>query len=467
MISAGRRGTTSLPGHEDTIVAQGTAAGRAAIAVIRLSGPAALRIARMVLTPWPLPARAPTLCAAINPRDGSLIDHPLVTVFEAPRSYTGEHLVEISSHGGYIVPATFIAALVDAGARPALPGEFTRRAVLNGKLDLVQAEAVGDLIDARSDAMRRTALVQLEGGLSTRVLALREALLQVEALLAYDIDFPEEDDGPVTRERVSAACEAVVQALDALIATAPAGAIVREGAIVAIAGAPNVGKSSLFNALVGEARAIVTDIAGTTRDALEVTVERGGWPLRLVDTAGLRATEDAVERLGIQVSERYLGRAHMVLACGEDSQTLADVVAQARRATHAPMIVVRTKADLAAQSWPPEQDDTGSDAIIPVSAVTGEGLHRLLDAITATLAAAYGEPIVETPIVTRARHLAALTAARSEIAAFDEAWREGRLPAPVAAVHVRSAIGALDELIGAVDVEDVLGRVFETFCVGK
>ena len=467
MTSVARGGTTSLPGHEDTIVAQGTAPGRGAIAVIRLSGSSAPRIAGMVLTPWPLPSRAATLCTAIDPRDGSLIDHPLVTVFEAPRSYTGEHLVEISTHGGYIVPATLTAALVDAGARPALPGEFTRRAVLNGKLDLVQAEAVGDLIDARSDAMRRMALVQLEGGLSTRVLALRDALLQVEALLAYDIDFPEEDDGPVTRERVSAACETVVQALDTLIATAPAGAIVREGAIVVIAGVPNVGKSSLFNALVGEARAIVTDIAGTTRDALEVTVESGGWPLRLVDTAGLRAAEDDIERLGIEVSERYLGRAHVVLACGEDSTTLGDVVTQVRRATQAPMILVRTKADLAAQSRIPEDASTGSGVIIPVSVVTGEGLHRLLDAIAATLAAAYGEAIVETPIVTRTRHLAAITTARSEIASFDEAWGEGRLPATVAAVHVRSAIGALDELIGAVDVEDVLGRVFETFCVGK
>src|SRR5215207_2112518 len=195
----------SLPGSDDTIVAIATPAGRSAVAVLRLSGPAAYDVAGRVLRPWPLPARVARLCALRDPNTGELVDRPLVTRFEPGRSYTGEASVEIATHGGYAAPAAALAAVVAAGAREALPGEFTRRAVLNGKLDVVQAEAVGDLIDARTDAMRRTAVRQLDGALSRRLAALRERILEVEALVAYDIDFPEEDDGPVPRARVEAA----------------------------------------------------------------------------------------------------------------------------------------------------------------------------------------------------------------------------------------------------------------------
>jgi tRNA modification GTPase len=253
--------------------------------------------------------------------------------------------VELCTHGGAAVPAAVLAALVRAGAREARPGEFTQRAVLNGKLDLVQAEAVGDLVDARSGAMRRAALAQLDGGLSRRVAALRDELVGLEALLAYDVDFPEEDDGPVPRGRVLAAAAALVAALDRLLATAPAGEAVREGATVVIAGPPNAGKSALFNALLGRARALVTSVPGTTRDAIEAVVDAGRWPLRLVDTAGLRETDDVVERLGIEVSERYLAEAELVLACGATDGELAHAVARVRALTAAPVLAVRTKAD--------------------------------------------------------------------------------------------------------------------------
>ena len=452
----------------DTIAALATPPGRGAIAILRVSGAGAFEVASRVVNPWPLPVRQARLCALRDPRDGALVDRAVVVAYESPRSYTGERLVELSTHGGVAVPAAALAALVAAGAREALPGEFTRRAVLNGRLDIVQAEAVGDLIDARTGAMHRTALAQLDGGLSRRVLALRDAVLQVEALLAYDIDFPEEDAGALPPVRVLAACDETLAALDALLATRPASALVREGALVVLAGAPNVGKSSLFNALLGERRAIVTEIPGTTRDAIEAVLDGPSWPVRLVDTAGLRAASDPVERLGVEVSERYLSRAAVVLACADSITALPDAIAEARRHSAAPIVPVRTKSDLApANETLPTLDGDGVATPVRASAETGEGLRDLLAAVDALLAAGHGVPALDAPMLTRVRHERAITDARAELASFRRAWHEERLPAPVAAVHLRAATSALEELIGAVDVEDVLARVFATFCVGK
>lgn len=507
---------------DDTIVALATAPGRSALALIRVSGPDAHQVAGRVLRPWPLPERVSRLTTMVDPETGEVVDRPLVTAFGGGRSFTGEPSVEIATHGGYAAPAAALAALIRAGAREALPGEFTRRAVLNGKLDLVQAEAVGDLVDAPSGAMRRVALAQLDGGLSRRVQALREALLALEALLAYDVDFPDEDDGPVPRARVSAAAEEVLGAIRQLLATAPAGEVVREGATVVIAGPPNAGKSSLFNALLGRARALVTSVPGTTRDAIEAVIDAGRWPLRLVDTAGLRETSDVVERLGIEVSERYLAAAHVVLACGADERELGGAVARVRALSEAPVLAVRTKADLdpGRGGPPPTTTMPPNDAVgitpappigpesraggaagragaggaghpharasalgagpegalpegalparvIAVSAERGSGLRELLDAVVELLDANHGAPAPDAPVVTRARHVRALREAHDELAQFCELWQLGALPATVAAVHLRSAVHALEELVGSVDVEDVLERVFSTFCVGK
>jgi tRNA modification GTPase len=286
-------------------------------------------------------------------------------------------------------------------------------------------------------------------------------LLDLEALIAYDVDFPEEDDGPISSERIESAIKAVLSVLDALLATAPAGETVREGAVVVIAGPPNAGKSSLFNALLGKSRAIVTEIPGTTRDALEAVIDGGRWPLRLVDTAGLRHTADRIERLGIEVSERYLAGAEVVLACAETSESLEETVRVVQARTKATVQPVLTKADLV-----PNRGEIPS-GVLPVSAETGVGLQRLLSRVEAIVDEQCGPRPLDVPMLTRARHKQALEVARSEIAQFESAWAEARLPATVAAIHLRTAIAALEELVGAVDVEDVLDRVFSSFCVGK
>jgi tRNA modification GTPase len=454
--------------RDDTIAAVATAAGRAAIAIVRVSGADAEQICRRVVEPvggWPVRAREATRCrihSADHPADA--LDDGLLILFPAPRSYTGETVIELSVHGGVYVSRAVQAALVQAGARVAQPGEFTERAVLAGKLDLLRAEAIGDLIDARSHAAHRMALQQLTGALSHRLASLRAAVIEIDALLAYDVDFPGEDDGALPPQRVLAACDLAIAALEALLATVPAAILGREGATVVLAGPPNAGKSSLLNAIVGESRVIVSDAPGTTRDAVEVLLEHDPWPLRLVDTAGLRDVAGPLERLGIEVSERWLARAHVVVACAETAEALLDTMARIGPLTAAPIIGALTKVDLVTAR---DEISAAGRPVVPVSAASGEGLGTLLERIGDAVSAGAGPPDADMPMVTRARHRAALDRARDELRAFREAWRAGTLPAPVAAVHVREAARALDELIGAVDVDDVLARVFSTFCVGK
>lgn len=451
--------TSQVFRQQDTIVAVATAAGRGAIALVRLSGPDAFAIAAKHLRPLPSEPRVAHLCDVLDGDDK--LDESLVTLFPAPNSFTGDDTVEFSAHGGYLVPASIVAALTRSGARQALPGEFTRRAVLNGKLDIVQAEAIGDLIDASSQVMQRTALGQLDGGLSRRLMALRSDLLELEALIAYDVDFPEEDDGPIPRARIENTAQSVLTGLGQLLSTAPMGELVRDGAVVVIAGPPNAGKSSLFNALLGKSRAIVTEIPGTTRDALEAVIDSGKWPLRLVDTAGLRETQDRIEKLGIEVSERYLADAQVVLACAENAADLDRTESLIRKKTRAPILAVHTKYDLVTNG-----DQTEASAI-PVSAETGSGLRELLSAIDAVVDTSQGDIPGDLPILTRARHRKALESASDEVGQFLEAWRAQKLPVTVAAVHLRTAVSELEELIGTMDVDDVLDRVFSSFCVGK
>ncbi|MGE0556185.1 MAG: tRNA modification GTPase, partial [Gemmatimonadales bacterium] len=353
--------------------------------------------------------------------------------------------------GGVLAPARLLAALEAGGARQAGPGEFTRRALEHGKIDLLQAEAIGDLIDATAPRQARAALAQMEGGLSRRIERLRSDLIELEALLSYEIDFPEEDDGPIDRGRIDSAFEAAVGAADALLATAPIGTKLRTGALVVLAGRPNVGKSSLFNALVGEERALVTEIPGTTRDAIEAPGQVDGWPIRLIDTAGLRDSDDRVERMGVEVSRRYLAAADLVLICVEAGREL-DQEELALEASH-PAIVVRTKSDLRAAGG------------LAVSALTGQGLDDLRRALGERLFTRRIGPEALEPMLTQERHRHALSAARQAL--VDARGRLGDGDPAIVAHQVRSAVDRLDSLIGIVVVDDVLDRLFARFCIGK
>lgn len=417
---------------------------------MRLSGSGCFDVAARCLEPFhPSPPRTVFRARLVHPESREPIDDCLAACFPAPHSYTGDDLVEFSTHGGLVTPAAALAALIAAGARPAAPGEFTRRAVLNGKMDLLQAEATADLVDAGSPAQRRRALQQLERGLSDRLAGLRGEILELEALIAYDIDFPEEDEGPVSPERVGRAWDAVRGRVAALLKTAPEGERLREGALLVIAGRPNAGKSSLFNALLGTERAIVTEVPGTTRDAIEAHAIIEGFPFRLVDTAGLRDSEERVERLGVEISKRYLNAADLILFCRDAAEDRLPDVGEK------PVVEIVTKRDL-----------RGRPAGMSVSVVTGDGLPELRRRLAEV---AFGRLLAlgdVEPVVTRARHRSALERALTELDAFWAA-RTSRVDAAATATHLRAAVLALDNLIGTVTPEDVLDRVFAAFCVGK
>jgi tRNA modification GTPase len=423
---------------DDTIVAIATAAGRAAISVVRMSGSHAHAIAKRCLSAWPDVSRQALLADVSDPLTSSMIDQVIVVRYDAPYTFTGEDLVEISTHGGQLSPTAVASLLIREGARQAEPGEFTRRAVLNGKLDLLQAEGIASVIDARTEAARRSALHHTDGSASRQIGTLRDGLLNLEALLAYDIDFPEEDDGPIPRSRID-----------------------REGAVVVLAGPPNAGKSSLFNALLGVERAIVHETPGTTRDAIEAMIEVDRWPLRLVDTAGLRESADEIERAGVEISRRYLAGAHLVLVCGETTHDIDAAQRVVSRVTNVPQLGVLTKAD----QHRDQGDSSNRNAI--VSAQQREGLVELVAMIEHTLDAHYGSLDPDLPLLTKARHQSVLIKAAHELALFRTEWSAGEVPVSIAAVHIRSAVHELETLVGAVDVDDVLARVFSTFCVGK
>ncbi len=448
---------------DDPIVALATPAGRSALALIRLGGSGCFEVAARVVEGFtPGKPRRATLATFREPAagDGEVIDRGLYTVFPAPHSYSGEDMVELTCHGGLLTPTRLLAALEAAGARPAAPGEFTRRAVMNGKIDLLQAEAVGDLIDADARAQGKAALMQLDGGLSRRIAGLRQGLIDVQALLSYQIDFPEEDDGPVGQDHIHHRLEAVAAQISQLLASAPEGERLRRGALVVLAGRPNAGKSSLFNALLGRDRAIVTEVPGTTRDAIEADTEFLGWPVKLVDTAGIRSAAGHIESLGIDMARRYQEAADLVLLLVESGRDLSPEERGFMGQATKPLLVVRSKADLLpAENLAPTPDQ------IAVSAATGLGLDDLRAAASRAIFGAGASLADLEPMLTRERHRSALQAAR---AALSEARAEmAGGDSLLVSHHVRETITALDDLIGTVDVEDVLDRVFADFCVGK
>jgi tRNA modification GTPase len=442
----------------DVIAALATPPGRSAIAVLRISGDRAHDVAARLIPDFRVdPVRTARLARLHHPDSADALDQIVYVVYRAPRSYTGEDMVELSLHGGLLGPAEVLAAVLRAGGRLAAPGEFTRRALAHGKLDLLQAEAVADLVDATAPRQRRAAIGQLDRALSRRIDALRSQVLELEALIAYEIDFPEEDDGPVAPQQVDAALDGLTSTLTGLVGTAAEGERLREGAIAVIAGRPNAGKSSLFNALLGTERAIVTDVPGTTRDAIEAPVTCDGFPFRLIDTAGLRRTVDAVEQLGVEVSRRYLGAADVIVFCAESGRPLDPDEQAFLDQAAAPVVLVRTKHDLGTSA---------AEEGIAVSAVTGEGLSALRRALAAQAFARLSVDDTTEPVVTRERQRHALERARDEVEAFRTARGDG-VEAAFAAAHLRAAVTALESVIGTISADDVLDRVFGAFCIGK
>lgn len=449
----------------DTIVAQATPPGFGAIALVRLSGSRAPGIAAELTGDAGIatPARGERtshLRTLRRPGSGEALDRALVTVYRGPASYTGEDMVEISTHGGHSIPGNVVAACVALGARQARPGEFTERAYLNGKLDLTQAEAVADLVAARSEKGRTVALHQLERGLGARIAALREAVIGLAALLVQHIDFPEEDDAPTPLAAISERAADVGSEMGLLLATAPSGELLREGAVTVLAGRPNSGKSSLFNALVGHERAIVTDVPGTTRDAIEAVVEVDGFPFRLVDTAGLRGDAGTVERLGIEVARRYLAGADVVLYCREAGRAGGRGEEEFLASLGSPVIVVRTKWDLAG----PGEAPCGGE--VAVSVESGQGLAELRTRLRGLVFRGIVENRDEVPVVTNRRQAELLRVARTEVEAFAEAL-SAEIPPEVASAHLKSAESALEEILGVIAPDEVLDRVFRDFCIGK
>ena len=466
--------------NADTIVALGTPPGVAALSVIRLSGPSCAEIVRRIcpgIPAEPEPRRA-MLARALDPDTGASLDQVLVTVFPGPESYTGEDMAEVSCHGGWLSPALILEACLCAGARRAQEGEFTRRAFLNGKMDLLQVEAVLDLIESRTPALHGAAVHQLERGLSRRIGELREGLVDLEAMLMHHLDFPEEDDPPVPTPRILARAGDLVGMMEELLRTAPEGELLREGAVTVLAGLPNSGKSSLFNALLGEERAIVTEVPGTTRDALEAVVSLGGFPFRLVDTAGLRETREKVERMGVEVARRYLRGADLILFCVEEGRALQ--VSERRfldEVAETPVVLIRTKSDLHPGWEPqaprgpeplPELEGAGHsiEGVVSLSAKTGWGLDQLRELLPVLAFQGLVDSGAEIPVLTRRRHAGAIRVALEELRAFVEALAGG-LPAEMAATHLRPAETALEELLGVIPREEVLDRLFQEFCIGK
>ena len=446
---------------QDTIVAQATPPGMGALAVVRISGPRAVALASVLTGSESWEPRRATLRSLALPSSDQVLDQAIVVVYPGPASYTGEDVVEISTHGGYLIPTSVVEACVALGARRARPGEFTQRAYLNGRMDLTQAEAVADLIAAGSPKARAVAIHQLERGLGERVAALRQEIVVLEAHLVQHVDFPEEDDAPVSLESVSHKARGLTRAIESLVETAPSGELLRDGALAVLAGPPNSGKSSLFNALLGQERAIVTEVAGTTRDALEASVAVGGFPFRLVDTAGLREQAERIERLGIEVAERYLGQADLVLFCKEGGAGLSGDEEAFLQGLGAPVIRVATKMDL--HGGPPKGDGEGW---VHLSARSGDGLSRLREAMMELVFRGVVENRNEVPVVTNRRQRDLLEVALREVDAFAEALDAG-VPPEFAQAHLKDAESALEEIVGLIGTEEVLDRVFREFCIGK
>jgi len=458
----------------DTIAAIATAPGSGGVAIIRVSGATACETVGAIFEQ----AKGSGIAEPRRVYVGHLLDRPggvvvdevVVFAMKGPRSYTGEDVVEIQCHGGSLVSQRVLEAVCDAGARPAEPGEFTRRAFLNGRLDLAQAEAVADLITARSEDARRLAWSQLDGCLSTRVAELRETILQARALCEVALDFPDEDVPEPSNAELHQQLTRVRLELERLTEGFERGRLRYQGARVALIGRPNVGKSSLLNALAGRDRALVTPIAGTTRDVVEASIVIRNTAVLLMDTAGMRDADDVVEAMGIARSRAAIADAACVVAVFDRSSSLGpedEMVAELIRGKST--VAVLNKADLASRTTATDLKALlGSTPIIEVSALTSDGLGSLCDQIGRLLfgSAESGASGDDEVVIFRVRHRDAAKKATADLLRA-EAALEGELPLELVASDLAAAALALGEIIGDMAGEDVLDRVFADFCLGK
>ena len=470
---------------DDTIAAIATPLGEGGLAIIRISGPEALAIADRCFEPRSANAPRPSAAAShtlhfghVTHRDRA-VDEVLLGVMRAPRTFTREDVVEISCHGGLLAAKMVLDAVLHCGARLAEPGEFTRRAFLNGRIDLAQAEAVADVIHSRTELALRAANEQLAGKLSKQINALREQLMQTLAHVEAHIDFPEEDIAPDTRVELMARLEMGISVMDRLLATADEGRILRRGIRAAIIGRPNAGKSSLLNQLLGQDRAIVSPIPGTTRDTIEETANLRGVPVIFIDTAGLREGGDEIEVEGIRRSRQSLERAELILHVVDASQPLSEAdrsylveFAGKKR------LVVFNKIDLPTRLQLGQTAGNGlgnaelgaalespSSRTVRVSCLTGDGIETLKDSIrNLAWSGAIGSEMLE--VMINSRHQEALSRGRQSTARALEALRVGAT-LELSAMDLRAAVNAVGEIVGQTTTEDLLDIIFSQFCIGK
>jgi tRNA modification GTPase len=448
--------------HPDTIVAAATPPGRGGVGIVRVSGPRTPQIAATLVGELPVPRQA-TLAHFLD-GGGQPIDIGIALFFPGPQSYTGEHVLELQGHGGPVIMETLIGRVIELGARRARPGEFTERAFHNDKIDLAQAEAVADLIDARSREAARAAMRSLQGEFSNMVQGLTDALIDLRTYVEAAIDFPEEEVDFLGDLQLAQRLAGVREHFDAVMAAAGQGRLLRDGLTVVLAGRPNSGKSSLLNRLAGYDAAIVTAIPGTTRDVLRERIDIDGLPLHVLDTAGLRDSEDAVEREGVRRAAAEMERADRVLFvidCADDAQARAFEQERGRLPKEVPVTLVYNKIDLA--SGAPISDTLSGPPRIHVSALTGTGLDvlraHLKDCVSFQTAG-------NGSISARRRHLEALARARECV---ETAARElgQRRAGELVAEELRLGQQALEEITGIFTADDLLGRIFSSFCIGK
>lgn len=448
--------------YTDTIVAPATIPGTGAISIVRISGPESFRITDAVVR---LASGTVSEAAGYTLHYGEVpgLDQVMVSVFRAPHSYTGEDAVEISTHASAYIVEELVRLLLEAGARFAQPGEFTRRAFLNGKMDLAQAEAVADVIASNSAASHRVAMNQLKGGFSRELITLREQLLEMASLLELELDFSEEDVEFADRRQLLRLLEEGKAHMDKLAASFRQGNMIKNGVPVAIVGPANAGKSTLLNALVGEERAIVTDIPGTTRDTLEETLNLGGVLFRFIDTAGIRESEDTVERMGIERSFRAISQAEIVLVMQDATKKEAFNLAD-ERLKDKKVFLIYNKADLLENN--DYNKNVNSNNIFVISAKYGQGIEALKEGLLAAEKDLI--PNEDSTFVTNLRHFEALRNASSALADCHRALSSG-IPSDLVAEDLRRALASVNAILGTdlLDPEAILQNIFAKHCIGK